>query len=369
MACQRCIPWLVTMLLLGQPCLPTSHLASAAAAVILEGDVVVEGYDFAGTAQYSVTVPFRASVAGSSWWLRAIYNDRYSEECGSDDGETGSLLTFHRPAASQPGNAGLLPVLSVGRGGHPAFAEATTRVIWFAVASSGFFKEAGAAATLPVLWNSGVRSPAGHAIKLENLTYLPSTQPLPHTADFVVSSEKALVARDSGAISKSVTAEELGEIARAAAKADGFQLAHYEVTGTTQAEGILFPEEFLLTVFHPRSASLAIKQQVYRGRVKVVGTEQRFAFRPRLERPVSVRDHRFNDTLTGVEEIQYQCTSNTWPSRDDPVLLALVQQHQALNASRVRGAPFRTWGQASATLLVIALCVALPWLIRRWKRS
>lgn len=335
--------------------------------VALEGEVIVSGYDTAGIQQYTVTVAFEANVTGTAWWLRADYGGNYSEECGCDGEETGSVIMPRQHRGTATATQRVLPALSVGRGTYPAFAEATTRVIWFAVASTSFLRQTGTVATLPALWNSGFRSAAGHAVELANLRVLPSAFMLPESVDFMVAGRQALVARRSGAISSSVTDREFDEVLRAAGQAEGVHLARYEVAAVTNVNGIVLPREFALTVFSPWSRGVATKQQSYAGTVRLMGRQERSTFLPRFRPPVSVRDYRFLDPSRRLEEITYQCTAEVWPARDDPGILSLVRQRQTLNAAQVRGASSRTAGQVAAILLGSVLVGALPWLVRRWR--
>ena len=349
-----------------------SEQSAVTRTLALRGEVVVEGYTADGSVQYSVTVPFEASVNSTLWWLRVDYDRRYSEECGCDGIETGCVLTFHggqgngtvagraRPVGS------FWPQVSIELGQHPSMAEATTRVIWFAYGSSGHFRRTNAIPRLPALWNGGFRNPASHAVGFRGLKLFDSPLTIPSVADFVVSRKLAQTIGELTGLSTAVPQQEINDVAMAAVAADGFPLASYVAGSVSNVDGLLVPTEFMLTVFAPGLEGMAFKQQVYRGRLDAIQNEERLDFLPTLSPPVSVRDYRFLNPKQGVQDLTYQCVSNVWPTVDSPGVVELIKRRKLGGARVVRDSP-RTLTEWCGLALLVLACAALPLLIRRWR--
>jgi len=338
--------------------------SNRACAVTISGEIRVAGYDKLGET-YSKNFPFWVSFdAAGQWQAKVNYSTNYVETCGSDGQKTCYILKFSYerlredlgPSAAKKA----VTNASIVNGACPFFAEATTRVVWFAYASSPYFLST--TNPLPALWSYGFRDPTSHALRM-NVEFLNQRPRIPSKADFFFSTAQVQGRKDIPFLSKGLTRWEIEKSLKEFKKFDNQLGAEYKVLSTTNVANMVLPLEFLLEVFSPAENLSSTKIQSYHGVARRVTEESPESFLLRIDEPLVTTDYRFSDGPARLDGITYTITNNVWPSTNDAALVKRFEDRKA--NSFTPKVP-----EKSAVLVVRAFLIftvaTFPILILRW---
>jgi hypothetical protein len=253
-------------------------------------------------------------------------------------------------------------------GPHPLYASAELGAVWLAFAPHP--AESAGWLDFPAFWRTGFTDPYAHALRLTNIV-LQSAQrgSALATADVVWS----LAALDSlperqqrlTLFRLSIDPREV-KAAREELRArgrDGEVEARYRAVLTTNYAGWMLPAEFRFELLSNHRV-----RTVWRGFVHDLAGAAPLPSAPALSQTAYVRDYRFVDVATRLDEMKYVLTNNAWLDTND---LALKRQFDTLRTraalTRPRLGP--TSRHAVAVAVVLAAMIAFPLLVRRRSAS
>lgn len=154
-------------------------------------------------------------------------------------------------------------------------------------------------------------------LKLTNITWLGTQRARPSTLDFIQAKLSVQEVSTNPFLSHVVTSDTISEAVNSVS--NGLVDAEYRVSRTTNWGASVFPEVFSFSVFaHSPQGRLLVQR--YQGVVESVGAGNAFLPFPESPGKYSVRDYRFNDSLTGVDEISYAQTNFHWIAASDAML-------------------------------------------------
>lgn len=335
-------------------CSFTAHSAS----FDIDGEIKANDYSI----NYEIKVPFRILINSNKWQIQVEFK-HYKEFCWSDGVNISSFQLFPHEKGDNALSAG-----KVLNRTYPLFSDPTVRLVWLAFASSGYF--AINTNTMPALWMMGFLDPVCESYEIKNLELLDNQFKIPSKFDFVFSTRYLNSLTNLHYLSKTVSTLKLEKASSELKAYDNSLDGHYEVTSTTNFDGLIMPLEFNLDIYNmKRGQSEQQLHQKYYVKVHAITSTVVELSMPDLPYPIWVDDYRFSDTQTKIDSIGYAVSNEVWPSMDDKKLQALFKEKKMkqslsldlpiLNESKTRLLPTILIG---FTIISFPLLVLLRWI-------
>lgn len=335
----------------------------------IEGTVVVQTLDRAGTVQHNFRAPFKVITGDGAWRIRVQYGTAYSETCGFDGKEFRSVLDFNPSDFPAEATKGGTKVATLTLSDYPYHSEPTTRFVWLALfpnpnlVSDGKF--------IPALWNMPFQNVRSQNLCASNSVWMDESHRRLKQMDFAQRNAGVSFLRSNVFLSSKTSDDEIKHAFDG--MRDGGVVATYRVGATTNWGGEVFPLSFEMVVIAGVDNDAPFPTQKYLGTVESIESMSKFSPFAEPSGKLSVRDYRVSARANYVDGLSYSCT-NAWPDKTEPFLQDLLRREIPRARDTASRAPANEkTGRKRAPLVVIGFAVAsvcgLAFMIRRWRRQ
>lgn len=313
----------------------------------IQGIVSATLYAINGRAVTNFAHPFTVVVgSGGCWNVKADYGENYYRCTGSDGTKVCSILQVPQINSGKSVPAYIAPA------GYPSEDDWPITLPWLCWCSKDYL-DAHGNNELPAPWLNAHTEPVvlivGSEITRESAGGLPSQIKF-HT-------EKAL-AKNSARVNW-LNAGYKGEdnMIKAEVYPDGFEIADYVVSASTNYNGENVPLEFKLDVYKLKPNRFLYSSFV--GTVSRFFTPSNASFLPELKTKANVADFRYRDTDSEVDYITYQLADCNWTSPEPAVLKSSFQAKQSQAKTMERYRPMVEKHQTKVRWIIISILVAI----------